>query len=77
MNHIAMSQPLLNENEAAHMLGLKTTTLRRWRWAGKGPPYRKIGGAVRYDPVDLAVFVEAARRCSTSDMGAGARGRPA
>ncbi len=61
--------PLLNEHEAAHILGLKVATLRRWRWAGKPPRFLKIGSAVRYDPQVLAEFIEAARRTSTTDTG--------
>ena len=60
---------LINETEAANILGLKVTTLRRWRWAGKPPSFLKIGAAVRYDPVELSAFKEAARRTSTSDTG--------
>ncbi len=61
---------LVNEVEAARQLKVSVKTLRRWRWAGKGPAYRKIGSAVRYHPdKDLAPFVEAARRTSTSDTG--------
>ncbi len=60
---------LLNEHEAAYALGLKVATLRRWRWAGKPPRFLKIGSAVRYDPDELADFMEAARRTSTSDCG--------
>jgi hypothetical protein len=42
---------LLNENEAAGLLGLSVKTLRRWRWARKGLRWTKIGAAVRYrDP---------------------------
>ncbi len=60
---------LLNEHQAAYALGLKVATLRRWRWAGKPPRFLKIGSAVRYDPVELASFIEAARRTSTTDTG--------
>ncbi len=60
---------LVNEHEAADILGLKVSTLRRWRWAGRGPAYRKIGAAVRYHPADLSAFADAARRHSTSDPG--------
>ncbi len=60
---------LLNEHETADALGLKVATLRRWRWAGKPPRFLKIGSAVRYDPDELANFIEAARRTSTSDSG--------
>lgn len=60
---------LVNEHEAAKLLGLRVTTLRRWRWAGRGPAYRKIGGAVRYHLADLSAFADAGRRQSTSDPG--------
>jgi len=61
---------LLNESEVAEALAIKVTTLRRWRWAGKPPRFLKIGStAVRYDPAELAAFIEAARRTSTSDAG--------
>jgi predicted site-specific integrase-resolvase len=61
------NENLLNEREAARYLGLRTATLQRWRWAGKGPRFLKIEGAVRYDPKDLAEFISASRRRSTSD----------
>jgi predicted DNA-binding transcriptional regulator AlpA len=61
---------LLTESEAAEFLRLKPKTLARWRWAGEGPTYRKIGGAVRYAVSDLEQFLEASARQSTSDEGA-------
>jgi predicted DNA-binding transcriptional regulator AlpA len=64
---------LLRENEAAPILGVEVATLRRWRWAGKGPSFRKIGAAVRYDPADLHAFIAAAKRTSTSDPGPSAQ----
>ena len=64
-----MSNPLLKEAEAAEHLSVAVATLRRWRWAGRGPRFLKIGGAVRYDPTDVMAFVEAGRRTSTSDPG--------
>ncbi len=60
---------LINEHEAARILGLSVKTLRRWRWAGRPPGFLKIGAAVRYDPADIAAFIGAARRTSTSDPG--------
>ena len=60
---------LMNEHEAAAILGLKPTTLRRWRWAGRGPSFIKIGGAVRYDWADIMALVQSGRRTSTSDAG--------
>ncbi len=61
--------PLLSEREAARLLSLGVQTLRKWRWAGQGPRFRKLGAAVRYSEADLHEFVEAARRSSTSDTG--------
>jgi predicted DNA-binding transcriptional regulator AlpA len=63
---------LLTETEAARVLGLAVPTLRRWRWAGRGPRFAKIGAAVRYDPAELRAYIERSTRTSTSDDG-GAR----
>lgn len=65
----ANTPKLLNEYAAADMLGLSVKTLRRWRWAGRGPRFIKIGAAVRYDLTDLRAYIEAGRRNSTSDPG--------
>ncbi len=64
---------LLTERDASQRLGLSVRTLQKWRLQGNGPPFLKLGGAVRYDPEDLEQYVEAARRRSTSDPGAPAR----
>ena len=76
MNALELGSALVNEDEAARMLALRVTTLRRWRWAGRGPRFIKVGAAaVRYDPLDLAAFIEAGRRTSTSDQGVEAEPR--
>jgi hypothetical protein len=59
--------PLMNERDAAAVMGMRPATLRRWRWSGRGPAFKKIGAAVRYAPEDIAAFIEAADRRSTSD----------
>ena len=69
MTDFQTPKTLINETEAALRLGLSPTTLRRWRWAGKGPSFLKIGGAVRYELAILEAFIEASRRSSTSDPG--------
>ena len=69
MTNDSLKPALINETEAARVLGLRVTTLRRWRWLGKGPHFVKIGTAVRYDPTVLADFIDAGRRTSTSDPG--------
>ena len=60
---------LLTEHEVAARLALRVATLRRWRWAGVGLPFIKIGSCVRYDPRDVDAFVETSRRQSTTDPG--------
>ena len=55
---------LINENEAAAILGLSPVTLRRWRWEGRaGLQFIRCGGAVRYAPTDIDAFIEAGRCC--------------
>ena len=44
---------LLSREEAADYLGLKPQTLAAWAHQGQGPPYLKLGRAVRYDQTDL------------------------
>lgn len=59
---------LFDEHEAAARLGLTVATLRRWRWARRGPAWVKVGGsAVRYSAADLAVFIEAGRQQPNTD----------
>ncbi len=69
---------LLSEHEAALVLGVSRATLERWRLQGYSgekarapvPPFVRIGAkAVRYDPNELAAFIDAQRRTSTSDPG--------
>jgi excisionase family DNA binding protein len=53
-------EPLITEGEAAAILRVSLTSLRRWRREGRGPVYRKLGRTVRYRPQDLADFVGSA-----------------
>ena len=49
---------LVDEREAAAILGTAVATLRNWRALRKGPGYRKIGQRmVRYHRADLAAFI--------------------
>jgi predicted DNA-binding transcriptional regulator AlpA len=57
---------LLDEREAAAILGASVQTLRNWRWRREGPRFRKIGlRLVRYARADLLAFIE-----GTQDRGA-------
>jgi hypothetical protein len=69
MEQERISDALVDETRAAQLLDLRVKTLRRWRWAGKGPNFVKLGSAVRYRPADLDAFIAAGRRTSTSDLG--------
>ena len=57
-----MTEPLLNEFDAARPLNVSAGTLRNWRSQGKGPPLVHIGAAVRYDPGHLRDYVAARTR---------------
>jgi excisionase family DNA binding protein len=64
-----MYDKLITEAQAAERLGMKPSTLRRWRWEGRGPGFIKIGHRVRYRESEVESFIEAGRRTSTSDFG--------
>ena len=56
---------LLDEREAAAILGASVQTLRNWRWRGQGPRALKIGlRMVRYRRADLEAFVEGKGRAA-------------
>ena len=59
----------LTEHEAADILGVSHRTLQQWRRTGGGPPYLKLGSAVRYDAAALEAWAEAQTRRHTSDPG--------
>ena len=49
---------MLTETEVGEMLGMSPDTLRTWRARGKGPPFAKLEGGVRYDEDDVKAWVE-------------------
>jgi hypothetical protein len=53
---------LLNTRQAAHALNEPEGTLRYWRCAGKGPPFIKLAGRIRYDEADVIAYVNANKR---------------
>lgn len=50
-------EELLNTREAARTLGIRPRTLEHWRSIGAGPPYSRIGRAVRYRRTALERFI--------------------
>ena len=57
---------LITEEDAADILFIRPKTLSHWRVEGKGPTYKKIGGAVRYSISDLEKFIREATYKSTT-----------
>ena len=49
---------LLNENDVARVTRMSIASVRRWRLMKIGPPYKKLGAAVRYDPRELRRWLE-------------------
>jgi len=56
---------LLTTKEAARLMRLSNRTLEDWRVRGKGPPFCKLGAAVRYAQADVQLFLSAALRANT------------
>lgn len=48
------ASPLMDSREIAAYLKVSESTLSRWRSAGQGPPFLRLGGIARYrvDAVD-------------------------
>lgn len=52
---------LIDEKQAAEILGCTVSAMRKWRTLGKGPAYCRVGRLVRYSEADLSAFMEANR----------------
>jgi predicted DNA-binding transcriptional regulator AlpA len=57
---------LLTPKQAARHLNLSVSWLAKRRLAGDGPPYVKLGGAVRYAEASLQQWMKGQQRTSTS-----------
>ncbi|KAB2662042.1 helix-turn-helix domain-containing protein [Brucella tritici] len=58
---------LLTSEQAAAVLGLRAKTLANWRVEGiEKLPFRRIGGAVRYQYSDLLEFINSNKKINTS-----------
>jgi predicted DNA-binding transcriptional regulator AlpA len=47
----------LKQREVAQILSVSTKWCERMRWVGGGPPFKKIGGAVRYEYSELLKYL--------------------
>ena len=60
---------LLNEEEAATLIGFTRRALQAWRVRGGGPPFLRISSrALRYLRSDLLSWAESKRKVSTSEV---------
>jgi predicted DNA-binding transcriptional regulator AlpA len=59
---------LLNQKQAAGILGISVRTLERHRVAGTGPRFSRLGRLVRYRERDLDDWVSRSLRTSTSEI---------
>jgi len=48
---------LWSVEEVSTYLGVPVKTLYQWKWRGAGPPVRKIGRHLRYDPAAVKRWV--------------------
>ena len=60
---VAPERPHLLEHELAQRWRLSVRTLQRWRLAGSGPAFLRLGGRVAYRLSDIERF-EAAQLCA-------------
>jgi predicted DNA-binding transcriptional regulator AlpA len=51
-------EPLWTAADLAHYLGIPVKTLYQWKWRGEGPPFRKVGRHLRYDPADVRRWLD-------------------
>lgn len=60
-----MTPSFLTPIELAARWRISPRTLERWRWAGEGLPFTKIGGRVLYSLADVEAYEAAQMRCAT------------
>ena len=58
----------LNQIELAARLNISPRTLERWRWAGEGLQYMKVGGRVVYRLEDVEGYEDSQLRNSTAEI---------
>lgn len=52
----------ITDLDLATWLGMSRETIQQWRSRGEGPPYCKVGRAVRYRVVEVSAWLAARRR---------------
>jgi hypothetical protein len=69
MSERKLAEKHLDTNELATRWRMSATTLRNWRWIGKGPIALKLGSRVVYRVSDVEQFEQAALNVNTSCPG--------
>jgi predicted DNA-binding transcriptional regulator AlpA len=64
----------LSTRELSERWNISRRTLDRWRWAGEGPPFLKLGGRVVYRLADIEVFEAASLHTRTDERAAATAG---
>ena len=59
MNNVHSIERLWSVEDVSDYLGVPVKTLYQWKWRGEGPPVKKIGRHLRYDPAKLRAWVDA------------------
>jgi len=54
-----LSRRFYSERDIAEVLGVSIKTTQGWRLRSQGPPWRRLGGAVRYDVAEFDAWVQA------------------
>lgn len=67
---LGADEPLLDAKAAAEVLGVSPRMLERWRLAGTGPVYLRLGlRCVRYARADLRAWIERRKVEPGKDVG--------
>ena len=57
MDNVSNMDRLWSVEDVSAYLGVPVKTLHQWKWLGEGPPVRKIGRHLRYDPTKVRAWV--------------------
>lgn len=57
-------RPMLDAPALAAWINTPLETLKKWRYLGEGPPFHKVGRAVRYAPDDVEAWLAANRKAA-------------
>ncbi|MEV5299652.1 helix-turn-helix transcriptional regulator [Amycolatopsis methanolica] len=58
MDNIRSIDRLWSVEDVSAFLGVPVKTLYQWKWRGEGPPVRKVGRHLRYDPAKLRAWLD-------------------